>query len=177
MRALAPALLRLAVIALAAVPVGACRAENSVAGEAVEAPLQLTGRVVDAADILSAEAERSLTDRLAALERDTGVQFVVVSTPRLDGRDIKDYSTDLGNAWRIGNGERDDGLLLVVAPNERKVRISTGVGLEGRLTDAECEAVVDGILPYYRAGDLPGGTLYGADALDKAVRAEFKDVS
>ena len=171
MRAWPPAALLLAVIACAAVP-GACSAAAPSQATEQAAALPLTGRVVDAADILSAEAEATLTARLATLERETGVQFVVVSTPSLDDRDIADYATALGNAWGIGRKEQDDGLLLVVAPRERKVRIATGTGLAPHLTDAECTAIVEQMLPYYRKGDMQGGTLHGASALDQAVRLE-----
>ncbi len=158
---------------LAATAVVACKADAQATQARDAPPLALTGRVVDRAEIMDSRLEASLSKRLGALEKDTGVQFVVVTTPSLLGRDIKDYAMALGNGWGLGDARRDDGLLLVVAPNERKVRISPGHGLEDELTDAECAAIVEQILPYFRAGDLPGGTLYGADALDKAVRAEL----
>lgn len=174
MRALAPALLRLAAIALAAVPVAACKAESAMEKVREEPPLILTGRVVDAANLLTSQDEASLVSRLEALERDTGVEFVVVTTPDLAGRDITEYSLALGNGWGIGDAKRNDGLLFVVAPNERKVRISTGVGMERKLTDQESTKLIEQVLPYFRRGDLPGGVLHGAQILDSAVRAKVK---
>ena len=176
MRGFAPHWLKLAALALAASPVAACRAE-APAEAAVTAPLALTGRVVDAAGILTAAQEAEITTLLTALERDTRVQFVVASTPNLEGEDIKTYSLRLANGWGLGDRERNDGLLLLVAPNDRKVRISTGLGLEKQLTDADCEEIVAQMLPLYQTGDLAGGTLSGARLLDSAVRAKVRTVS
>ncbi len=126
----------------------------------------LDGRVVDAADLLPPATEQALTERLAALERTTGRQLVVVTLAGLDGYDIADYGYQLGRHWRIGDAQRDDGALLIVAPQERKVRIEVGYGLEGVLPDAMAHRIVQRtILPPFRAGDMAGGIMAGADAL------------
>src|SRR5690606_31965183 len=95
-----------------------------------------TGRVVDEARLLSAEQEATLTTRLEALEAETSDQLVVVTVNDLEGYPIEDYGYRLGRAWGIGQAEDDSGVLLIVAPNERKVRIEVGYGLEPILTDA-----------------------------------------
>ena len=99
-----------------------------VAAQELQFPA-LTGRVVDQANLLSAEKEAELTQRLEALERESSDQLVVVTVESLQDRDIADYGYQLGRAWGIGQGETDNGVLLIVAPNERKVRIAgTGEG-------------------------------------------------
>lgn len=131
------------------------------------APLvQLAGRVTDAANILPPEVEVHLSATLAQLENKTGHQAVVVTVPSLDGRSVASVTNDLGNAWGIGRKGKDDGVVLLVAPNERRVRISVGYGLERRLTDDLCSQIIQHeILPHFRDGDLPGGIEAGVEAL------------
>ncbi len=127
---------------------------------------ELTGRVVDAADILPPDTEVALTAKLAALETQSQRQLVVATVPDLEDYDIADYGYRLGRAWELGDAERDDGLLLLVAPNDRKVRIEVGYGLEGIVTDALSSVIIQqAILPRFRDGDMPGGVVAGADAL------------
>jgi uncharacterized protein len=124
----------------------------------------LTGRVVDEANIIPPAAEQELTAKLAALEAKTGDQFVVVTLKSLQGYDISDYGYQLGRAWGIGQKGKDNGLLLIVAPNERAVRFEVGYGLEGEFTDAAARVIIDqAILPGFRAGDLPAGITRGVD--------------
>jgi uncharacterized protein len=126
----------------------------------------LTGRVVDNANILSPAVEASLTEKLAGLETASGHQLVVVTLPTLQGLEIEDYGYQLGRAWQIGDKTRDDGALLIVAPNDRKVRIEVGYGLEGVMTDALSSVIIQSaILPKFRAGDMEGGVVAGTDAL------------
>jgi uncharacterized protein len=100
------------------------------------------------------------------LEAATGRQFVVVTVPTLGGQDIAVFTRDLGRHWGIGRKGHNDGVILLVAPAERKVRIAVGYGLERILTDALCgEIIAEKILPRFRQGDLPGGIQSGADAL------------
>ncbi|MEQ1541718.1 MAG: TPM domain-containing protein [Novosphingobium sp.] len=169
----ARAALRLAAIAAGLALTAACRqggydgAAQSPPPVAVQqAALALTGRVVDAGNILDAQTATALTARLEQLERQSGPQFVVATTPSLGGREIEAYATDLANTWRLGDAKRNDGLLLLVAPNERRVRIEVGFGLEDTLPDELCARIIaERILPLYRKGDLQGGTVAGADAL------------
>lgn len=138
------------------------------AGAAFAAPTfpRLSGRVVDAADLLSPEAERKLSDRLQSLEETTGRQMVVATIPDLQGYSIEDYGYQLGRTWGIGDAKRDDGVLLIVAPNERKVRIEVGYGLEPILTDSLSSVIIQSrILPAFRSGDMEGGVVAGAEAV------------
>ena len=126
----------------------------------------LTGRVVDDAHVLSPQTQADLTAKLAALEQKTGDQVVVVTLPSLQGYEIEDYGYQLGRAWGIGQKGKNNGALLIVAPNERKVRIEVGYGLEPVLTDALTSVILQqAVLPKFRAGDVEGGVVAGADAI------------
>jgi len=140
----------------------------ALAGAAFAAPTfpRLSGRVVDAANLLSPEAEQSLTARLQALEESTGRQMVVATIPDLQGYPIEDYGYQLGRSWGIGDAKRDDGVLLIVAPNDRKVRIEVGYGLEPILTDSLSSVIIQSrILPAFRSGDMEAGIVAGAEAV------------
>lgn len=140
----------------------------ALAGAALAAPTfpRLSGRVVDEANLLSPEAERSLTARLQALEESTGRQMVVATIPDLQGYPIEDYGYQLGRSWGIGDAKRDDGVLLIVAPNDRKVRIEVGYGLEPILTDSLSSVIIQSrILPAFRSGDMEAGIVAGAEAV------------
>jgi len=126
----------------------------------------LSGRVVDEASILSPQVESELTGKLKALEDSTGRQLVVATVPSLQGYEIEDYGYQLGRSWGLGDKDRDDGVILLVAPTEKKVRIEVGYGLEPVLTDALSSVIIQSaILPKFKAGDLPGGIIAGADEL------------
>ncbi|MGH6736538.1 MAG: TPM domain-containing protein [Methyloceanibacter sp.] len=119
---------------------------------------ELTGRVVDGADLLSPEDEVAFTAELEALEDKSSDQLVVVTLPSLQGYEIEDFGYQLGRHWGIGTAKLSNGALLIVAPNERKVRIEVGYGLEPILTDALTKIIIDNaILPRFRAGDFVGG--------------------
>ena len=127
---------------------------------------KLTGRIVDAANLLSPEQEAALDTKLAALETANKRQLVVATIPDLQGYAIEDYGYRLGRAWAIGRKSIDDGALLIVAPKERKVRIEVGYGLEPIVTDALSSVIIQSrILPAFRNNDYPGGIIAGADAL------------
>ena len=173
MRGIALTLLNAAALSLAFVPVAGCRAEPAPA--TVEAPLELTGRVVDRANMIPADREAALVRQLAALERDTEAQLVVVTTPSLGNRTIEEYSLALGRGWGIGHKDRDDGVLLVVAPNERKVRIEVGYGLEEVLPDDWCFMLLrQEVLPRYSDGKMVEGTMKGARAIDARLREQLE---
>jgi len=133
----------------------------------VTAPVvPLTGRVTDAAHILSPEQVSRLTVKLEQLERTTKHQLVVTTVPSLGGLDVADFTRDLANKWGIGRKGYNDGVVLLVAPNEMKVRIAVGYGLERTLTQEVCQQIIDrSMLPRLRKGDLPGGIEAGTDAL------------
>lgn len=125
---------------------------------------QLTGRVVDEAGILDQVTRTALEQKLAGFETKTTGQLVVVTLKSLQGTSIDDYGYQLGRHWGIGQKEKSSGVLLVVAPNERRVRIEVGYGLEGQLTDAVSRLIIENsILPRFRAGDFTGGITRGVD--------------
>jgi uncharacterized protein len=124
----------------------------------------LTGRVVDQANILPAGTRDALEQKLAALEDKSSIQFVVATVNSLQGQEIEPYATDLYRHWGLGEKTRNNGVLLLVAPKEKKVRIEVGYGLEGTLTDALSKVViVHAIAPRFKAGDFAGGVTRGVD--------------
>lgn len=126
----------------------------------------LSGRVVDNANIIPDVDEAALTARLEALETQSQRQLVVVTLPSLQGYDIADYGYQLGREWGLGDAERNDGAILIVAPEERKVRIEVGYGLEPVLTDGLSGLIIQQqILPRFRDGDFPGGIQIGTDSI------------
>lgn len=144
---------------------------NGVAYAAPTFP-PLTGRVVDNANIIPAEVETQLDAKLAQIETESSDQIVVVTLPSLQGYEIEEYGYRLGREWAIGQKKLNNGLLLIVAPNERKVRIEIGYGLEGVMPDGlSAQIIQDDILPRFKAGDMPGGIVAGVDGIDKVLRA------
>jgi uncharacterized protein len=139
-----------------------------VAAPASAAPTfpALTGRVVDDAHILSPEVQADLTRKLAALEAGNSRQLIVVTLPSLQGYDISDYGYQLGRAWGVGQKGTNNGALFIVAPSEHKVRVEVGYGLEGVLTDAMSNVILEReVLPRFKSGDMQGGVVAGTDAL------------
>jgi len=127
---------------------------------------ELTGRVVDNANIIPEAQEAALDAKLAALETQSQRQVVVVTLPSLQGYEISDYGYQLGRHWGLGDAQRNDGAILIVAPQERKVRIEVGYGLEPVLTDGLSALIIQQqILPKFRSGDFPGGIEVGSDAI------------
>ncbi|WP_243444753.1 TPM domain-containing protein [Sphingosinicella humi] len=133
---------------------------------------KLTGRVIDAANILSPADEAALTQKLAALEQASTRQLVVATIPDLQDYPIEEYGYRLGRSWGIGQAEANNGAILIVAPNERRVRIEVGYGLEPILTDALSSVIIQTqILPRFRENDYPGGIIAGADAIVAQLQA------
>ncbi|OWK28161.1 hypothetical protein SPMU_30150 [Sphingomonas mucosissima] len=133
---------------------------------------KFTGFVVDAADILPPQVEAQLTQKLDAMQRDTKRQLIVATVPSLQDYPIEEYGYKLGRAWGVGLADVNNGAILLVAPNERKVRVEVGYGLEPILTDALSSVIINQvILPRFKAGDMPGGVVAGADALEAQLRA------
>lgn len=132
----------------------------------------LSGRVVDAADLLQPAQEAALDAKLAGLEQATSRQLVVATIPSLEGYDIADYGYRLGRHWQIGQSEANNGAILIVAPNDRRMRIEVGYGLEGVLTDALSSQIIrDVITPRFRENDYPGGIDAGVDAIIAQLQA------
>ena len=136
------------------------------AQDAAKPALALTGRVVDAAGIIDPAERQKLTQKLADYEAKSSDQVVVVTVPSLNGEDIETYSNRLFRVWALGQKQENNGILLVVAPNDRKVRIEVGYGLEGVMTDALSSVIINGtIIPEFRTGDYSKGIVQGVDGI------------
>jgi len=136
----------------------------------------LTGRVVDDAHLLDAVTASTINAKLAALEQKSGDQLVVVTLPTLQGHEIEDYGYQLGRAWGIGQKGKNNGALLIIAPNQHAVRIEVGYGLEGTLTDAISRLIIeDSILPRFRVNDYAGGISRGVDDIIQVLGGDSAD--
>lgn len=123
---------------------------------------ELTGRVVDGAQLLSAAERASLDSELAAIEAKSTDQVVVVTVPSLQGYPIEDFGHALGQKWAIGQKGKDNGIIVLVAPGERKVRFEVGRGLEPLLPDGKAGTIIrNTVLPAFRRGDFAGGIKAG----------------
>ncbi|HUP23406.1 MAG TPA: TPM domain-containing protein [Thermoanaerobaculia bacterium] len=139
---------------------------------ALEVPF-LAGRVNDLAGMLDASAEARLEQKLAALERDTGSQVAVLTVPSLEGDSLEDFSIRVVETWKLGREGVDDGVLLLVARDERQLRLEVGYGLEGALPDALARRIVDNLVTArFREGDFAGGIETGIDAVLLVIRGE-----
>ncbi len=124
----------------------------------------LTGRVVDQANIIPEATQQEITQKLADLEQKSGIQLVVATVNSLEGGDIETYANELFRTWKLGEKDKNNGVLLLVAPNEHKVRIEVGYGLEGTLTDALSKLIIiNAMTPRFKAGDFGGGISRGVD--------------
>ncbi|WP_448091009.1 TPM domain-containing protein [Pseudomonas azerbaijanoccidentalis] len=136
---------------------------------AVQAELSfpaLTGRVVDNAQMIEPAVREQLTQQLQAHEKATGEQLVVVTLPDLQGTDIADFGYQLGRHWGIGQKDKNNGALLIVARDERKLRIEVGYGLEDRLTDAQSSVIIHQVItPAFKTGNFSKGISDGVAAM------------
>jgi uncharacterized protein len=156
--------------ARAALAAGVLLAAASFA--AVEVPF-LAGRITDGARLLSEEQRAGVESALADLERDTGAQMAVLTLDTLDGESIEEFSLRVAETWKLGQRGKDNGVLVLVAKDDRKMRIEVGYGLEGVLTDALCSRILDEVMrPRFRAGDFGGGIAAAADVIARTVRGE-----
>lgn len=152
----------LAVTASLAVPAGAWAAPKF--------PPPNGTHVVDEANVLSPATEARLNDELTALQERTQHQVVVATVSSLQGLEIEDYGYQLGRAWGIGREKEDDGVILLVAPSDRKLRIEVGYGLEPVLTDALSNVIINQVIvPKFKAGDIDGGVTAGTEAIIKQL--------
>ncbi len=135
----------------------------------------LSGRVVDEAALMSRKQAHQLTQQLAAFEKRSGIQLVVVSVDSLDGETIEEYGYQLGRHWGIGQQGKNNGVLLLIAQDERKVRIEVGYGLEGALPDAIAANIIQTrILPAFKRGDMVAGVVAGSQSIMKALAGEYQ---
>jgi len=136
----------------------------------------LTGRVVDQANIMTAVSRSDVESKLKDLEDKSSIQLVVATVTSLQGGDIETYANELFRFWKIGEAQRNDGVLLLVAPNEHKVRIEVGYGLEGTLTDALSSVIISSaIIPRFKTGDFSGGIERGVDGVISVLSGDTAD--
>ena len=132
---------------------------------------ELSGRVNDRAALLSPAAQARIAEKLGHLEDDTGAQVVVLTIDSLGGEGLEEYSLRVAETWALGRADQDDGALLLIVKNDRKMRIEVGYGLEPTLSDIMTKRILDQILrPRFRAGDFDGGVIGAVDAIDGLVR-------
>ena len=135
----------------------------------------LSGRVVDNANLLDPALERRLSSLLEGHQNATGNQVVIATLPDLGGYDIETYGYQLGRSWGIGQQGKDNGVLLIVAKKERKVRIEVGYGLEGTLTDAISSNIINSvILPEFKKARFENGIEQGVVAIIQALGGQYQ---
>ena len=148
-------------------------------GGALAAPTfpALSGRIVDEANLLSAEDRRELERELQALEEKSSDQLVIYTARSLQGYEIEDFGYQLGRTWQLGQKGQDNGVVLIVAPNQRKVRIEVGRGLEPQLTDAMSRLIIENaILPAFRRGDFAAGIKAGVRDIRDVLLGDAEEV-
>lgn len=142
---------------------------------ALEVPF-LSGRVSDQAQMLTEEGIARITQTLAGLEADTGAQVAILTLPSLEGESLEDYSLRVAETWALGQAGKDDGVLLLIARDDHKLRIEVGYGLEGVLPDATCRRIIDGLMvPAFKNGDFEGGIDQAVNTINALVRGESPD--
>jgi uncharacterized protein len=147
-----------------------------VAASADTAYPALTGRVVDGAGVLQADARTRLETKLKDLEDKSGIQLVVATVPSLEGQEIEPYANGLFRFWKLGEAKQNNGVLLLVAPKERRVRIEVGYGEEGTLTDALSKVIItNAMVPRFKAGDFAGGIERGTDDIITVLSTDSAD--
>lgn len=148
----------------------------ALAAGALEVPY-LGGRINDLAGMIDAETRQQLETRLEQLEKDTGAQVAILILPSLEGEVLEDFALKVAETWQLGRKDVDDGVLILVAEAERKIRIEVGYGLEGAIPDVTAKRIIDGLMtPRFREGDFSGGISAAVDALDKLIRGEAVDL-
>lgn len=135
----------------------------------------LTGRVVDLAHVLPAQDTQQLSDQLKVHEENTGNQVAVLILPSLEGEPLEEFSHRVATTWKLGRKGTDNGVLLLVALKERKLRIEVGYGLEGTLTDLRSARIIrQEIVPRFKAGNIPEGVRAGTDAILKTIEGTYQ---
>lgn len=134
----------------------------------------LTSRVNDYAAMLSKDTIRSLEDQLENFERSDSTQIAILTIDSLQGDSIEDFSIRVAEAWKLGRKEHDNGALLIISKNDRKIRIEVGYGLEGRLTDLLAGRIIDNIIsPAFKQGQFDQGVQDGVQAMISATQGEY----
>ena len=136
----------------------------------------LTGRVVDQANVMSAESRGDVEAKLKDLEDKSSIQLVVATVKSLQGSDVETYANQLFRFWKLGQAQKNNGVLLLVAPAEHKVRIEVGYGLEGTLTDATSKIIIaNAVAQRFKAGDFNGGITRGVDDIITTLTTDSAD--
>jgi uncharacterized protein len=141
---------------------------------ALEVP-KLQGYVNDYAGMISPPAKSKLEEALKSFEQSDSTQIVILTIPSLEGEDIEKFGINVGDAWKIGQKGKDNGAILIVSKQERKIRIEVGYGLEGKLTDLTAGRIIDLVIkPRFKQEDFDGGFIAGVSSLIDATRGEFR---
>ena len=136
----------------------------------------LTGRVVDQAAIMTPDARADVESKSKELEEKSSIQLVVATVKSLEGSDIETYANQLFRTWKLGEAKKNNGVLLLVAPKEHKVRVEVGYGLEGTLTDALASVIISSaIVPRFKTGDYSGGITRGVDGIISVLSGDTAD--
>jgi len=132
------------------------------------------GFVNDFANVIDDDLEAALNENLLSIQKNLGPEIVVVTLESLQGRTVEEFGLELGRKWGVGSEEKDDGLIILVAPNEREVRIEVGYGLEGIMTDAQASWIVRNVLvPAFRQDDYSGGIVAAIDQIYNSLQGEL----
>lgn len=133
----------------------------------------LAGRVNDLADLLSPGAETAIEAQLQQLEESTGTQVAVLTIPSLGDEVLEDFSLRVAETWKLGRGQFDDGVLILIARDDRKMRVEVGYGLEGTIPDAYAKRIADDLMkPHFRTGDFDGGVTAAVEAVAGLVTGD-----
>ncbi len=136
---------------------------------------RLQGYVNDYAGMISPSAKSKIEEELKAFEQSDSTQIVILTIPSLEGEDLRGFGIKVGDTWKIGQKGKDNGAILIVSKQERKIGIEAGYGLEGKLTDLMSGRIIDGVIkPRFKEGDFDGGFIAGVSSLIDATRGEFK---
>ncbi|MGO8988057.1 MAG: TPM domain-containing protein [bacterium] len=136
---------------------------------------KLQGYVNDYAGMISPSAKSKLEEGLRAFEQSDSTQIVILTIPSLEGENLEEFGIKVAEAWKIGQKGKDNGAILIVSKQDRKIRIEVGYGLEGKLTDLISGRIIDGVItPRFKEGDFDGGFIAGISSMIDATRGEFK---
>ena len=140
----------------------------------LEVPV-LTGPVMDLADIISPDVQLELEEYLLAVDRGSSAQIAVLTIPSLEGESLEEYAIEVSRKWALGEKGDNKGVLLLVAYEERKIRIETGYGAEGDLTDAKCGLIIRNVIaPEFKGGDYSEGIMKGVKAIAGIVAPQME---